>query len=53
MVDHPMPEGHKAIRGAVGTDRKKWHMVIETTAAGRTIRTGSLERPSFSQRGMH
>ncbi len=51
MVDHPMEQGHAAIRGAVGTDPERWHMVIETTEAGETVRTGSLVRPILYQRG--
>lgn len=51
MVDHPMEQGVQAIRGAVGTDPQRWHMVIETTRAGETARTGSLVRPILYQRG--
>ncbi|MBE0536249.1 MAG: hypothetical protein IH624_11325, partial [Phycisphaerae bacterium] len=51
MVDHPMEQGHTAIRGAVGTDPERWHMVIETTKADETVRTAPLVRPILYQRG--
>ena len=40
-------------RGSPGivVDKRKWHMVIEKTMAGETIRTRPLDRPVLYQRG--
>lgn len=51
LIDQPMPAGKEAIRGAVGTDPTKYHMVIETLPDGSTFKTPPLDRPILYQRG--
>jgi len=51
IVDHPMTKGKPAIRGAVGTDPEKYHMIVEQTANGSTIKTTPLDRPTLYKRG--
>jgi hypothetical protein len=51
LIDQPMPVGKEAIRGAVGTDPTKYHMVIETLPDGSTFETAPLDRPILYQRG--
>ncbi len=47
MIDQPMPIGKEAIRGAVGTDPEKYHMIIEEPPSGRTIKLPPLCRPTL------
>lgn len=51
IVDHPMPKDKKAIRGAVGTDPEKYHMIIEKAPDGTTIKTSTLDQPVLYRRG--
>lgn len=51
LVDHPIPKGKPAIRGAVGTDPEEYHMVIEQTSDGATVKTAPLDRPTLYKRG--
>jgi hypothetical protein len=51
IVDHPMPKGKKAIRGAVGTDPQKYHMIIERTPNAEIVKTQPLDRPVLYRQG--
>lgn len=51
IVDHPMPKGKKAIRGAVGTDPEKYHMIIEQAPDAKIVKTLPLDRPVLYRRG--
>lgn len=51
IIDHPMPKGKPAIRGAVGTDPEKYYMIIEQTSSGSSIKTTPLDRPTLYKRG--
>jgi hypothetical protein len=51
IVDHPMPRGSKAIRGAIGTDPEKYYMIIERTPDAKIVKTTPLDRPVLYRRG--
>ncbi len=53
LVDSPRKEGTGSADSSPGivVDPRKWHMVIEETAEGKTIRTRPLDRPVLYQRG--
>jgi hypothetical protein len=51
IVDHPMPKGTKALRGAVGTDPEKYHMIIEQAPGAKIVKTSPLDRPVLYRRG--
>ena len=51
IVDHPMPKGKKTIRGAVGTDPEKYHMIIEQVPDAKIVKTSPLDRPVLYKRG--
>jgi hypothetical protein len=51
LVDFITPEGKVQLRGAVGHDPRKWHMVIYKEKGGKEIRVRPLDRPILFKTG--
>lgn len=51
LVDFITPEGKVQLRGAVGHDPNKWHMVIYNDKGGEEIRVRPLDRPILFKMG--